>query len=77
MLGRMQVILMNILEDFKPLVVKEKTEWILLRAPWQPTLEEEHLIQRPADELPVAVCMHLTQEVLNQWFGKDALATQQ
>ena len=77
MRGQMQAILINIADDFKPLVVKVETEWILLRAPWQPTLEKEHLIQRPADEPPVAVCMHLAQEVLNQWFGKDALATQQ
>ena len=73
----MKTILKNIADDFMPLVVKVERKWILLRAPWQPTLEQEHLIPKPADDPPVELCMDLAQAVVNQWFGKDALATQQ
>ena len=86
----MKTVLMNIRDEFQnlcvmvpkddrhekhdPYVPFEKKKWILLRAPWQDPLPNEHLIPK-APLQPPRWIVDRCKAVLSQWFFKDTLAT--
>ena len=86
----MKTVLMNIRDEFQNLCVmvpiddklekhdpdvplKDK-KWILLRAPWQDPLPDEHLIPKVSEDPPRWIIDYY-KAVLSQWFFKDTLAT--
>ena len=85
----MKTVMRNIMDEFRNLCItvtkndelgkhedvpfKDK-KWILLRAPWQDPLPNEHLIPKAPSEPPRWIVDH-HKAVLSQWFFKDTLAT--
>ena len=86
----MKTVMRNIMDEFRNLCVmvpkndelekhhqdvpfKDK-KWILLRAPWQDPLPNEHLIPKAPQEPPRWI-VDRCKAVLRKWFFKDTLAT--
>ena len=86
----MPTVLTNIKDEFRKLCVMvpkdgnkdkhdpsvpwSKKKWILLRAPWEPPLPNEHLIPK-APWKPPSWIVDRYKAVFSQWFFKDTLAT--
>ncbi len=56
-----------------PNVPWEDKKWVLLRAPWQDPLPNEHLIPA-APELPPRGIVDRYNAVFSQWFFKNTMA---